>query len=74
MNNLFYKFSKIIPCYCSYAYDVDPVYVDNKYHDLDEILENAIEKRYEEDQNNKVHIKTIIHCQRCLIRRNEVVY
>jgi len=70
---LYYKFSELINCLCLAKELYDKGYsierFINKHKSIikdNDIKEGRyIEKRYEEDENGYLHIKTINHCKNC---------
>jgi hypothetical protein len=65
---LTYLYSMIYPCYCqaskmfSENKTITPIKINNYNH----IIAGCVmEKRYEKDEYDREHIKTVFHCDKC---------
>lgn len=66
--HLTYLYSVIMPCYCKaskmYSKNMEPqkIKVDNSKQNISGCI---IERRFEKDENDREHIKSINHCPNC---------
>jgi hypothetical protein len=58
-----YLHSYIVPCVCSWTSDYTKMKIDNINNN--EPLNKKIEFRHEKDDEDKEHIKRVVHCDEC---------